>query len=110
MTNKIYSIRISVDKTDSRCNLVELNVTEKDKIYVTENNNRISKDKLMKIDTMFYENADSIRYTVYCLENDIELAKSMLLNHIQAKLETYKQSLDSTIANFESLKIQLTNG
>ena len=41
MTNKIYSVRMSVDKTDSRCNLVELNVTEKDKIYVTENNKRI---------------------------------------------------------------------
>lgn len=98
---------MSVDKTASRCNLVELNVVEKNKVYITEDNKRIDKGKLLKIDTMYYEHVDSIRYNTYCLENDIELAKSMLLNHIQSKLDTYKQTLDSTITNFESLKNKL---
>lgn len=109
MIDKIYKVKVWVGETHASCNATEINVTEKDKTFVTDDNKRIDKGKLMKIDTIFYENSDSIRYHTYCLENDIESAKQMLLSHVESKIVKYKESLNSTISQFNLLKENLKN-
>jgi hypothetical protein len=54
----------------------------------------ISKSKIMKIDTTFYENHNSIRYFTYCLDGFQQEAKDLLKNHIIKKVNQYKSEID----------------
>ncbi len=72
----------------------EIEVTETEKSFVGDGK-RISKDKLMKIDTMFVENHKSIRYYTYCLDGEQQKALDMIKQHIIDKVKTYKLEIDA---------------
>ena len=72
----------------------EIKVTETDKSFVG-NGKRISKDKLLKIDTMFVENHKSMRYYTYCRDGDQQKALDMIKQHIIDKVKTYKSEIDA---------------
>jgi hypothetical protein len=59
----------------------EIEVTETDKSFIGDGK-RISKDKLMKIDTIFVENHKSIRYYTYCRDGEQQDALNMIKKHI----------------------------
>ena len=72
----------------------EIEVTETDKSFVGDGK-RISKDKLMKIDTMFVENHKSMRYYTYCRDGEQQKALDMIKQHIIDKVKTYKAEIDA---------------
>lgn len=72
----------------------EIKVTETNKSFVS-NNKRISKDKLLKIDTIFVENHKSMRYFTYCKDGDQQKALDMIKQHIIDKVKIYKSEIDA---------------
>lgn len=72
----------------------EIEVTETDKSFVGDGK-RISKDKLMKIDTIFVENHKSMRYYTYCIDGEQQKALDMIKQHIIDKVKTYKAEIDA---------------
>lgn len=109
MTNKIYSIHTIINQNDWHYNVKEVNVVEKGKINVTQYNGEVSKDEFLKITSAHDENTEPIRFNIYCLENDIELAKHALTNHITSKIHKYRKSLDVAATQFISLTQFLKN-
>lgn len=66
---------------------------ETEKSFIADGK-RISKDKLMKVDTVFVENHTSMRYFTYCREEQIQDALNLIKAHIIEKVKTYKKEID----------------
>lgn len=58
---------------------------------------RISKEKLMKIDTIWIENHRLIHYHTFCVEGQQQAAIDMLKAHVIAKANQYKAELDAIL-------------
>lgn len=77
--------------------IFEIEAKETDKSFVADGE-RISKDKLLKIDTIFVENHKSMRYYTYCRDGEQQKALDMIKQHIIDKVKTYKSEIDALIA------------
>ena len=71
----------------------KIQAIEKDKCFISDKK-RISKDKFMKIDTIFVENHKSMRYFTYCKDGEQQKALDMIKQHIIEKAKTYKSEFD----------------
>jgi hypothetical protein len=91
---KIFKVSGFLDKRGFNYRVQEIEVTESAKSFVGEGK-RISKDKIMKIDTIFFENHKSMRYFTYCLDGEQQKSLDMIKQHIIEKLKTYKSEIDA---------------
>ena len=89
----IYLVRTWLDGRGFDKKSFGIEVVEKDKCYVGEGK-RISKDKIMKTDTVLVEKSSMLRYHTYCLEGQQEEAFEMLRSHIIEKVKKYKEEID----------------
>lgn len=97
MESKLFRVAYWIDEKGLRFKVREMeDVKETDKSFLTEGR-RINKDRLMKIDTSFIENHKSIRYFIYCRENEIVEALSKLKEHIEKRVHQYKVEIDSLV-------------
>ena len=92
---KLYRVSTSlwVRSKDFTSNTNEIEV--KDGKTYSGDGHRISKDKIMRIDTNHYENSGSIHYFTWCFEEQLEEARLMLKNHIIKKVKQYKEDIDA---------------
>lgn len=90
----ILKIGVSLTSNGLKQTVRELNVKETDKSFVGDGS-RISKDKIMKIDTIFVENHRMINYYTYCMPEDKDKAIEMLKSHVKSKVMTYKSEIDA---------------
>ena len=90
----ILKIGVSLTSNGLKQTVREMNVKETDKSFVGDGQ-RISKDKLMKIDTIFIENHRMINYFTYCMVEDKDKAIEMLRAHVKQKVMTYKSEIDA---------------
>lgn len=94
MDVKIFKISAWIDEGGFAKSIYELSLyRETNKAFVCEGS-RISKSKLMKIDTMYRENHKSIRYYTYCKDGDQQKALDLIKSHIMEKIKTYKSEID----------------
>ena len=93
METSVYKVNVWVDFNGKGFRVSENKAKETGKCY-SWTGHRVSKDKLMQIETMFYENHDSIRYYTYCLEGDQQKALDMLKTHVCAKVNKYKEEIE----------------
>lgn len=77
--------------------IFEIKAKETDNSFVADGK-RISKNKLMKIDTISVENHKSMRYFTYCREGEQQKALDLIKAHIVDKIKTYKSEVDALIA------------
>jgi len=91
---RIFKVAGWLDPKGFDKRIYEIEVTETDKSFVGDGK-RISKDKLMKIDTMFVENHKSMRYYTYCGDGEQQKALDMIKQHIIDKVKTYKSEIDA---------------
>jgi len=84
---------MGVDAKDFYCKVIKAEFSEREKSYVRPTQ-RISKDKLMKIDTIWLENSEVVRYHTYCLPEQKEAAIEMLRRHIIAKVTGYHEKIN----------------
>lgn len=97
VSSRIYKVAGWLDFKGFDKRIFEIECKETDKSFVADGK-RISKDKLLKIDTMFFENHKSIRYFTYCRDGEQQKALDMIKAHIVDKIKTYKSEVDSLIA------------
>ncbi len=74
--------------------IFEIESKETDTSFVADGK-RISKDKLMKVDTIFVENHKSMRYFTYCRDGEQQKALDLIKAHIVEKIKTYKSEVDA---------------
>jgi len=74
-------------------NIVPMTVEETNKSFVTTGY-RISKDKLMKIDTDLRDNTKLVAYYTYCREGDQRNALNLIKKQIISKVKQYKDEVD----------------
>ena len=84
---KIFKVSVGVDSSGWGQNVSELVVEKETKNSYLLYKERISKEKIMKIDTIFMDDHKYYRYFTYCLEPDVELAKQLLKEKIIEKIE-----------------------
>ena len=84
---EIFRVSISLDFFGWSEKVSSQNIEKETKNSYLLYKERISKDKIMRLDTMFYESHKHFRYFTYCLEPDIDLAKQLLKNIIIEKIE-----------------------
>jgi hypothetical protein len=77
--------------------IFEIEAKETEKSFVADGK-RISKEKLMKVDTIFVENHKSMRYFTYCMDGEQQKALDLIKAHIVEKIKTYKSEVDALIA------------
>lgn len=94
---RIYKVAGWLDFKGFDKRIFEIESKETNKSFFADGK-RISKDKLLKIDTMFVENHKSMRYFTYCRDGDQQKALDMIKAHIVDKIKTYKSEIDSLIA------------
>ncbi len=94
---QLFKITVFIDSRGLHKRIQDINVEEKGKSYFGEGK-RINKDKLMKIDTMFFENHTSIRYFTYCLDGEQQKALNMLKKHVTDKVMQYKSEIDVLVS------------
>jgi hypothetical protein len=91
----LYKISVRTDdKKGLSFKLIELEVKETEKSYVGDGF-RISKDKIMVIDTIYYETSEIISYHTYCLVDQRVEALDMLKTHVVNKVISYKLKIDN---------------
>lgn len=90
----LYKISSGLDYRGFREKIYPIKCKETDKSFISDGL-RVSKDKLMKIDTIFVENHKFISYHTYCLEGDKERAAEMLRAHVIEKIKAYKSEVDN---------------
>jgi hypothetical protein len=95
--SRIFKVTGFLDKRGFDKRIHEIEVTETAKSFVGDGK-RISKDKLMKIDTIFFENHNSIRYFTYCLDGQQQLALNKIKEHIKSKVRIYKEEIDVLVS------------
>jgi hypothetical protein len=91
---RIFKVAGWLDQKGFDKRIHEIEVTETDKSFVGDGK-RISKAKLMNIDTMFVENHKSMRYYTYCRYGEQQKALDMIKEHIIDKVKTYKSEIDA---------------
>jgi len=68
-------------------------VRETDKCYISKNNSRVDKEKVMKITNKWYQNRyDRIEFSTYCLDEQLEDAKKQLVTKV---LDTFAARFDA---------------
>jgi hypothetical protein len=95
--SRIFKVAGFLDKRGFDKRIHEIEVTETAKSFIGDGK-RISKDKLMKIDTVFFENHNSIRYFTYCLDGQQQEALNKIKNHIISKVKLYKEEIDVLVS------------
>lgn len=91
---KLYKVKGGITEGGFYKLIDSMEVEQTGKSYVGEGK-RISKDKIMKIDTIWREHHNSIQYHTYCLEGQQQEALNMLKAHIIAKVKKYKAEIDN---------------
>ena len=94
METKIYKITGWLDLRGYAERIREIEVTETDKSFLGDGS-RISKDKLLTINTIYHENHASMRYYTYCRDGDQQKSLEMIKQHIVGKITTYKSEIDA---------------
>lgn len=89
----LLKIGMSLDTTGFKTTKKEIEVKEGQKSFVADGI-RVSKEKILKIDTIFIETSAVIKYHIFCFESDEAIAVTMLRNHILAKTKAYKEQID----------------
>lgn len=89
----IFKVGCLLDSRGFDERIKEIEATETSKSFLADGK-RISKDKLLKIDTVFVENHQSIRYFTYCRNGEQQMALDMIKQHIIDKVKTYKSEID----------------
>ena len=93
METLIYKVSCWVDFNGKGFHITENKAKETKKCY-SWTGYRISKDKLMQIDTAFIEYHNSVKYYTYCLAGDQQKALDKLKSHIIAKIKRYKKDIE----------------
>lgn len=104
MKKKIVILRKvfgSIDKREFRLRSEPMEMVETDKSFVGCGY-IISKDKIMRIDTIFHENPSCVKYFTYALDGNEQLAINKLKSHIIEKVEFYKKDFDLLYANLKN--------
>ncbi len=91
---ELLMIRVRLDERGWDKRVETWEVKDTGKCY-SNVGNRISKDKLMKPDSIFFESHKWFHYFTYCLPEQVENAKDMLTNHILAKFKQVKLTVDA---------------
>ena len=94
---RIFKVGVWLDPKGFNKRINEIEVNETDKYFVGDGK-RISKYKLMKIDTVFFENHNSIRYFAYCLDGQQQEALKKIKEHIVLKVKLYKEEIDVLVS------------
>jgi hypothetical protein len=89
----IYKVWGGLDKRGLSSRIEPIEVEEKPKCYVGEGN-RINKDRMMKIDSMFREQHNMLRFYTFCLEGQQQDALDMIKNHVVAKVNLFKSEVE----------------
>ena len=90
---RIYYVVGKLDKMGFSHRIESIDCEETKKMYVTHSK-RISKDKIMKIDTHMIENHRWQHFFTYCLEGQQQEALNMLKTHIIEKVKKIKSEVD----------------
>jgi hypothetical protein len=90
---RIYFIAGKLDKNGFSHRIEPIDCDETKKMYVTPTK-RISKDKIMKIDTQVIENHRWQHFFTYCLEGKQQEALNMLKEHIIQNITRIKSEVD----------------
>lgn len=94
---------------DKGFNIIEFEITKAtDKTLFIHNEDsdkqRISKDRLMKIDTALREDLYTfITYAIYCYDIDLNKAKQMLLDKVTEEVNKRKAATEMLIKNLENV-------
>ena len=86
-------ITASLSKDGFRSDEIVRECTETSKSFLCEGR-RVSKDKLMQIQTRFVETHRSLKYYMYCFPADKERAAKILRDYITQKALTYKSEIE----------------
>lgn len=91
----LHKVSAVLNTSGYKTKIRDFEVKATTKSYVCDIENlRISKDKIMLIDTIMIENHRCINYFIYCLENQTDEALNMLKKHITEKANIYKSEID----------------
>lgn len=100
---KIFKVTCSLDSRGFYGHVNDIEVEEKKSSFVGEGY-RISKDKIMKIDTIFFENSACVRYHTYCHDGDVQKSIDMLKQHIKSKVEKYSKDINILLEHVNKLQ------
>src|SRR5690242_15871168 len=95
-TIKIFKVAGWLDKKGFGKVIHEIDVVEKTNSFVSSGS-RISKDKIMSIQTNFHEHHNCIRYFTYCKDGQQQDALDLLKKYIIKKVERYKSEIDELV-------------
>lgn len=95
--SRIFKVVGFLDKNGFGKRIQEIEVTETAKSFVADGK-RISKDKIMKIDSIFLDNHNYIRYYTYCFDGQQQEALDKLKEHITSKVMKYKEEIDVLVS------------
>lgn len=104
MDNKIYKVEITLHNSTPVYNVRKVDFS----IVVDESNE--SNDNYSEINTILDNNSNVIRWYTFSSQENIDLTKQTLMNHIQSKIGEYKSSLNPTMLEFPTLTKFLQNG
>lgn len=90
---RIFKVSGWLDPRGFDKRIYEIKVKETEKSFISDEK-RISKDKLMKVDTIFIETHKSIRYFTYCKDGEQQNALDLIKQHIINKVKIYKAEID----------------
>lgn len=89
----IYKVRYGVSTSGVIDNVVEIDVEEKPKSYVTNKNERYDKSKLGIIDTKMLITPSWVSFYCFVTEDQIEDAKERLKNRVKEEIEKMNNDL-----------------
>lgn len=92
-TTKIFKISLKLEKEGFIKNIKEFDMKETTKCFIGDGQ-RIPKDKIMKVATIWHENHQWLNYHIYCFEEDLQKAFDIIKKHIIDKVKTYKSEID----------------
>jgi hypothetical protein len=94
---RIYLVVLKLGKNGFTNRIEPIDCVESKKTYVTYSK-RISKDKIMKIDSHMLENHKWQHFFTYCLEGQQQEALDMLRSHIINNVKRIKSEVDELFA------------
>ncbi len=89
-----------LDHTGLQTRINDISVKETKNSFVSERM-RISKTKLLTVDTKWVENHKYIIYHTYCLPEQVGEAKTTLYEHIKKVIHAYKEEIDQLFDIFQ---------
>ncbi len=101
MPKIIYLIRVSLTSKGWTKAIEPIEVEEKDKVFVSHNK-RISKQKMMFIDTTLLASYKIFGYFTYCEEGKQQECLTMLKKHIITKFDEVKTIVDAISKHVDS--------